>query len=92
MKNKWYDIKMFVIDNKEFRAKDIPHGDTGQMYINYLHKAGFIKRIKRGYYKMLLSPKNYTLKEIKKYAYGDSNINKLLRKEKLNKINGKRVL
>jgi len=87
--SKWDQIKTFVNDTKSFRFRDIPFGATGQIYINYLHKAGFLNRPKKGYYLLnIIIEKNITLHNVTDYAYGSKKgkIKKLVRKEKLKKI------
>jgi len=44
--------------------------DTVSLYVNYLHKAGFIKRVSRGMYKRIHEiPSDLTLTQLKKFAY-----------------------
>jgi len=89
--SKWTQIKKFVNETKSFRHRDIPLGSTGYVYVNYLHKAGFLSRPKKGHYLLNLNIEDdITLHNITEYAYGDKKgtLNKLIRKKKIEKING----
>lgn len=88
--SKWTQIKKFVNKTKSFRFKDIPLGSTGQIYVNYLHKSGFLRRPKKGHYILNLTIDNdITLHNVTDYAYGDKKgeINKLIRKKKIENLN-----
>jgi len=44
--------------------------DTISLYINYLHKAGFLERTGRGIYRRIQDiPSDLTLTQLKKFAY-----------------------
>lgn len=87
--SKWQQIKNFVNETKAFRHKDIPLGSVGHVYVNYLHKSGFLGRPKKGYYYLNLHVEDdITLYNVTDYAYGDNKgkINKLVRKKKLENL------
>lgn len=45
-------------------------GETIALYVNYLHKAGFLKRTGRGIYRRVQDiPPTLTLTQLKKFAY-----------------------
>jgi hypothetical protein len=45
-------------------------GETISLYVNYLHKSGFLKRTGRGVYRRVQDiPENLTLTQLKKFAY-----------------------
>lgn len=55
------------IDVKDYVEK---HTDTISLYVNYLHKAGFLKRTGRGVYRRVQDiPSGLTLTQLKKFAY-----------------------
>lgn len=88
-KTKWENIKKFANNKRNFRAKDIPCGYTGKVYVNYLHKAGFLTRTKKGHYSLNLNlTKELSIGNVKDFAYGKRKYQliKLIRKIKLNKI------
>jgi len=88
--SKWQIIKDFVNETKYFRSRDIPLGSTGKVYVNYLHKAGFLGRPKKGIYSLNLHVENdITLYKVTDYAYGDNKgvINKVVRKNKIINLN-----
>jgi hypothetical protein len=44
--------------------------DSVTLYVNYLHKAGFLKRTGRGIYRRIQNiPSNLTLTQLKNFAY-----------------------
>jgi len=44
--------------------------ETISLYINYLHKAGFLQRTGRGIYRRIREiPSDFTLTKLKKFAY-----------------------
>ena len=88
--SKWSEIKKFINKNKSFRMKHVPFGSTGKLYVNYLHKGGFLTRTKRGHYTLNLNlDENLTLAKVQDYAYGElkGQLAKVIRKEKLKKLN-----
>ncbi len=87
---KWQSVKNFINETKYFRSKDIPDCSVGKVYVNYLHKAGFLGRPKKGYYSLNLHiDDNITIYKVTNYAYGDGKgfIKKLVRKNKIENLN-----
>lgn len=49
---------------------EINNKDTIALYVNYLHKAGFLKRTSRGIYRRVQNiPSNLTLTQLRTFAY-----------------------
>jgi hypothetical protein len=94
MDNSWEEIKNYVNSNDIIERKKINKEIISvslDCYINYIRAAGFIERIGRGKYKKIINiPNHITSVKIQKIAYDKSYSNyilRLLRKEKLKKIN-----
>jgi len=59
----------WVITPKMVR-ENVNNTDTITLYVNYLHKAGFLKRTGRGVYRRVQDiPSDLTLSQLKKFAY-----------------------
>ena len=95
--NKWNDVKNFVNSHDIFTRKELKKeslsDNTVDNYINYIIKAGFIDRIGRGKYKLLIKiPKYISSSIIFVLAYNEEKRTKLMtsliRKQKLENIGG----
>lgn len=94
MENSWNDVKNYINSNDIIERKKIKKVISSvslDCYVNYIRVAGFIERIGRGKYKKIINiPNHITSVMIQKIAYDKSYSNyilRLLRKEKLKKIN-----
>jgi hypothetical protein len=62
--DEWVFTPMDVKDNVEKSTNTI------SLYVNYLHKAGFLKRANRGVYRRVQDiPSDLTLSKLKKFTY-----------------------
>lgn len=90
----WEQIKNYINNNNIIERNKINKEIKSvslDCYVNYIRVAGFIERTGRGKYKKILNiPDNMTSTLIQKIAY-DKSYNfymlRLIRKEKINKIN-----